>query len=329
MDRASASGAEGRRSDSFRGHVSHIDRPSRARFLARRVLVFGVLSVLVIATLKFASSRIGLVSASQDQPPTPIPVASPAYDCEANSPLDAAYVATWAAEFGAEDYNATITDLVHNCRYEIGDAAKTFPMASTGKVMVATGILELVSSGSFTYESVKDDMTLMITQSDNSAADRLFKKMGKGEAMSALIGRYGLTSTTIGKGWGTTRTTSADQSHLMDQVIGQAESPLPEPQRVILRELMTKVNPEQAWGAGRGVPAGWTGAVKNGWYLSVPGDLPPVGLWRINSLGYVWDATGQARWSFAGFSNTWKTEERGESAWTALSEHAASELSKS
>ena len=323
VDRASASGAEGRRSDSFRGHVKQAKKPTRAKFLVRRLVVLGLFVIFVLGVLKFAATKTGLTQADASQPPNPIPVASPTYDCEANSPTDPVFVSQWVSEFGAEDYNATITDLVNGCKYEIGDSTKVFPMASTGKVMVATGILEKVAAGSLTYESVQGDMTLMITQSDNNAADRLFKKMGKGAAMSDLINRYGLTSTSVGKGWGTTLTNSADQSHLLDQVVGLEESPLPEAQRAILRDLMTHVNPEQAWGAGRGVPEGWTGAVKNGWYLSVPGDIPPVGLWRINSLGYVWDESGVARWSVAGYSNTWATQERGESAWSALSAHAA------
>ena len=291
-------------------------------------MVFAVLFLVVVGILKFVAARNSLNSAASDLPPTPLPIASPAYDCEANTPFDSNFVASWVAEFGAVDYNATVMDLVNNCSYQIGDSAKTFPMASTGKVMVATGILEKVAAGTIPYESVQGDLTLMITQSDNSAADRLFKKMGKLPAMTDLISRYGLSSTTVGKGWGTTLTNSADQSKLLDQVIGTGESPLPESQRVVLRDLMTNVNPEQAWGAGRGVPTGWTGAVKNGWYLSVPGDIPPVGLWRINSLGYVWDETGKPRWSIAGYSNTWQTEERGESAWSALAEHVATTFNK-
>jgi hypothetical protein len=83
---------------------------------------------------------------------------------------------------------------------------------------------------------------------------------------------------------------------------------------------MIRVNPEQAWGAGStgGIPVEWSAAVKNGWYLSVEGDQPPVGLWRVNTLGYVWDTEKSPRWIFTGYSNTWPTEERGISAWNAI-----------
>jgi hypothetical protein len=131
-----------------------------------------------------------------------------------------------------------------------------------------------------------------------------------------------MIDTTTGGAWGTILTNSNDQAVLLDQVVGTVESPLPEPQRVILRDLMTRVNPEQAWGAGSsdGIPDLWTVAVKNGWYLSVAGDRPPVGLWRINTLGYVWDQSSSPRWIFTGYSNTWASEELGIAAWNAITE---------
>jgi beta-lactamase class A len=163
-------------------------------------------------------------------------------------------------------------------------------------------------------------MELMITQSDNGAADRLFKIIGKNNAVASIASRYGLTNTTTGGAWGTIMTNSSDQASLLNQVVGTAESPLLEAQRATLRNLMIRVNPEQAWGAGSvgGIPELWTSAVKNGWYLSVAGDRPPVGLWRVNTLGYVSDPSNQPRWIFTGYSNTWSTEERGISAWNAI-----------
>jgi hypothetical protein len=115
---------------------------------------------------------------------------------------------------------------------------------------------------------------------------------------------------------------------LLNQVVGSVASPLPEAQRIILRDLMSRVNPEQAWGAGisGGTPNLWTSAVKNGWYLSVEGDLPPVGLWRVNTLGYVWDQTKSPRWIFTGYSNTWTTQERGISAWNAITKQLSTTL---
>ena len=251
---------------------------------------------------------------------------TPAYDCEAHNPFSQSNLDTWANTHTPGTFNATVIDLVNNCTYSAGDPAATFPMASTGKVMIATGVLEMVARGELDYATIQSDMTLMITQSDNSAADRLYAKMGKAAPMQDLERRYGLAQTTTDRGWGTTMTTSADQAKLLNQVIGNQESDLPEAQRIILRDLMKSVNPEQAWGAGTNVPAGWTFAVKNGWYQAVPGDIPPEGLWRINTVGMTWDATGTPRWIFTAYSNTWPTQSAGINAWNDFAALTAANL---
>ena len=253
---------------------------------------------------------------------------TPAFDCAANTPLPQTFVDAWAAEFQPTNFNVTVVDLVEGCTYSLGDPTATFPTASTGKIIVATGVLEMVAAGTLDYTEVAPDLELMITQSDNSAADRLFKIIGQNDAVVSIASRYGLASTTTGGAWGTIMTSSGDQALLLNQVVGTVASPLPEAQRAILRDLMTRVNPEQAWGAGPGggIPDLWTGAVKNGWYLSVPGDRPPVGLWRINTLGYVWDANKSPRWIFTGYSNTWTSQERGISGWNSITKQLSATL---
>jgi beta-lactamase class A len=288
--------------------------------VVRRTLVFGLAFLISIAILRFVSGAITSQPTEGSVAPIPVPVVTPAYDCEANSPVPQTFVDAWFAEFQPTDFNVTVVDLVEGCTYSMGDSTATFQTASTGKVIVATGVLEMVATGTLDYATVSSDMELMITQSDNGAADRLFKIIGKNNAVASIASRYGLTNTTTGGAWGTIMTNSSDQASLLNQVVGTAESPLLEAQRATLRNLMIRVNPEQAWGAGSvgGIPELWTSAVKNGWYLSVAGDRPPVGLWRVNTLGYVSDPSNQPRWIFTGYSNTWSTEERGISAWNAI-----------
>ena len=296
--------------------------------MVRRAMVFGSLILGVILILRFISGVVATQSADGSTAPVPVPVVTPAFDCAANTPVPQSFVDAWTAEFQPTSFNVTVVDLVEGCTYSLGDAAATFPTASTGKIIVATGVLEMIAAGTLDYAEVAPDLELMITQSDNSAADRLFKIIGQNDAVVSIASRYGLASTTIGGAWGTIMTSSGDQALLLNQVVGTAASPLPEAQRVILRDLMTRVNPEQAWGAGPGggIPDLWTGAVKNGWYLSVPGDRPPVGLWRINTLGYVWDANKSPRWIFTGYSNTWTTQERGISAWNSITKQLSATL---
>ena len=302
--------------------------PTRATFWFRRTLVFGAALLGVIVILRLVSGLIASEPTDGSAAPIPVPVITPAFDCEGNTPLPQSFVDAWTAEFQASSFNVTVIDLVEGCTYSLGDSAATFPTASTGKVIVATGVLEMVAAGTLALETVAPDLELMITQSDNSAADRLFKIIGKNDAVVSIATRYGLVSTTTGGAWGTIMTNSTDQALLLDQVVGTKESPLPEAQRIVLRDLMSRVNPEQAWGAGTtgGTPDLWTAAVKNGWYLSVEGDRPPVGLWRINTLGYVWDDAKAPRWIFTGYSNTWATQERGISAWNAITKQLSGTL---
>jgi hypothetical protein len=288
--------------------------------VVRRTLVFGSIFLGLIVILRLASGAITSQPVAGSAAPIPLPVVTPAFDCEANSPVPQTFVDAWSAEFQPTDFNVTVIDLVEGCTYSIGDSAVTFPTASTGKVIVAIGVLEMVADETLDYAAVSSDMELMITESNNDSANRLFRAIGENISIASVIQRYGLTSTNIGRTWGTIQTTSSDQALLLNQVVGTSESPLPEAQRVILRDLMIRVNPEQAWGAGStgGIPVEWSAAVKNGWYLSVEGDQPPVGLWRVNTLGYVWDTEKSPRWIFTGYSNTWPTEERGISAWNAI-----------
>jgi hypothetical protein len=286
--------------------------------MVRRTLVFGSIALGLLLIFKINSGEFTDASLMLEPP----------YDCEANSPLPQTFVDVWSAEFQPTSFNVTITDLVEGCTYTLGDSALTFPTASTGKVMIATRALEMVAAGTLDYATITADMELMIIESDNESANRLFLAVGEDVGIASVIQSYSLTSTVVGKTWGTIQTNSSDQALLLNQVVGSVASPLPEAQRIILRDLMSRVNPEQAWGAGisGGTPNLWTSAVKNGWYLSVEGDPPPVGLWRVNTLGYVWDQTKSPRWIFTGYSNTWTTQERGISAWNAITKQLSTTL---
>jgi hypothetical protein len=250
------------------------------------------------------------------------------FDCTANTPVTQSFIDNWTAEHNPGNYNVTIIDLVEGCTYAMGDSDAVFPTASTGKVMVAIRALEMVAAGTLNYTEIYPDLDLMITESNNESADRLFLAIGENSGIQSVIERYSLASTFVGRTWGTIHTNSNDQALLLKQALGTGESPLPEAQRVILRDLMIRVNPEQAWGAGSagGIPALWSAAVKNGWYLSEEGDQPPVGLWRINTMGYVWDENKSPRWIFTGYSDTWPTQGEGEFAWNAITKQLSATL---
>jgi beta-lactamase class A len=290
--------------------------------------VLGLAFLGLLAVLRLVSGAITSQPADGSAAPIPVPVVTPAFDCADNSPIPQTFVDAWSAEFQPTNFNVTVIDLVEGCTYSMGDNAATFLTASTGKVIVATRVLEMVSAGLLDYATMYPDLDLMITESNNESANRLFLTIDENLGINSVIQDYLLTSTTSGRTWGTIQTTSSDQALLLEQVLGTKASPLPEAQRTILRDLMKSVEPEQAWGAGSagGIPGDWSAAVKNGWYLSVEGDQPPVGLWRINTIGYVWDQEDAPRWIFTGYSNAWATEEQGELAWSAITEQLSETL---
>jgi len=300
--------------------VSQRRKPTKLSKRERNFWALVILSLVVaVITWRHGADRADQLVVNPTDPAVLISAEPPPpYDCETNNPFSQLAIENWVTTHSPGAFNATVIDLINDCTYHAGNLETTFPMASTGKVLIATAILEMVTRGEIDYPSVQTDMTAMITQSDNSAADRLFAKMGRAATMQDLEARFGLTQTVTDRGWGTTRTNSVDQAKFINQVLGLKESPLPEAERVILRNLMKNVNPEQAWGAGTNVPSGWSVAVKNGWYQAVEGDIPPVGLWRVNTVGIVWDEAENPRWVFTAFSNEWPTQSAGVSAWNDL-----------
>jgi hypothetical protein len=70
------------------------------------------------------------------------------------------------------------------------------------------------------------------------------------------------------------------------------------------------------------------GLVKNGWYHTAAGDEGPADSSRINTLGLVQDRYGRARWAWAGYSNTWDTDQQGIDAWNQVSEELIAQWSQ-
>ncbi|WP_438827952.1 serine hydrolase [Streptomyces tropicalis] len=128
----------------------------------------------------------------------------------------------------------------------------------------------------------------MIRRSDNDSANALWKRIGRAEGLAAANRRLGLTSTTGGPGpkWGLTRTTARDQIRLLHAVFdtgpaaGPASPSLTEESRAYVRDLMTRIADDQAWGVSAAADASW--ALKNGWLQRTAS-----GLWDVNSVGRI------------------------------------------
>jgi beta-lactamase class A len=120
----------------------------------------------------------------------------------------------------------------------------------------------------------------MIDESDNGAAQALWELLGDGEYVRRFNIAARLTETRLGGGhWGTTTTSAADQVHLI-QLIGYPNPVLSRSSRAYALDLMTHVDPSQAWGVSAGVSPRAIVALKNGW-------LPADTGWQVNSVGLV------------------------------------------
>ncbi|MEU2420953.1 serine hydrolase [Streptomyces sp. NPDC007851] len=123
---------------------------------------------------------------------------------------------------------------------------------------------------------------VMIRDSDNTAADALWRAIGRAPGLESANKRLGLTSTTGGPDgrWGLTRTTAGDQIRLLRAVFGTGGTVLDAPSRNRIRTLMTQISADQSWGVSAAADSGW--ALKNGWLMR-----NATGLWDINSVGRV------------------------------------------
>ncbi|MFI1165834.1 serine hydrolase [Streptomyces sp. NPDC020801] len=127
----------------------------------------------------------------------------------------------------------------------------------------------------------------MIRHSDNTAANALWRQIGRAPGLEAANKRLGLTATKGGPGarWGLTRTTASDQIRLLRAVFDTGRTPktgataLNAQSRAYVRALMNDVADEQAWGVSA---AGSPWALKNGWL-----QRDTSGLWDVNSVGRI------------------------------------------
>ena len=118
---------------------------------------------------------------------------------------------------------------------------------------------------------------LMITQSDNDAANQLWFDVGL-RFMQHFLDLAKMSQTKLDYHWGLTLITARDEMKLL-WLISNPNKVLTKVSRVYVRYLMAHVIAGQRWGVPAGAPRGVHVHVKNGW-LPYPGTL-----WEINSIG--------------------------------------------
>ncbi|HUD40126.1 MAG TPA: serine hydrolase [Streptosporangiaceae bacterium] len=118
---------------------------------------------------------------------------------------------------------------------------------------------------------------LMITQSDNAAANYLWFDVGH-YYMQRFLDLAKMRETKLATAWGLTLITAHDELLLLNLITG-ANPVLNQASRIYIRYLMHHVIAAQRWGVPAGTPRDVLWHVKNGW-LPYPGSA-----WEINSIG--------------------------------------------
>jgi hypothetical protein len=151
-------------------------------------------------------------------------------------------------------------------------------IASVMKVSIAIAILrQLHAQGQPVSSMIMADLTSMIEQSDNDAAQRLWVYEGASDALLVTERTAGLTQTAFqqGHGWGFSLTTAHDQARLEAMLAGGRMIDAQSTQLVL--NLMHHVISSEQWGFADSVDPAIAPAIKNGWYEDT--DAP---VWRIH-----------------------------------------------
>jgi len=243
----------------------------------------GSLPALFILLLFGALAACGPSSATSSQKtptpvnsPTPQPTATPSgpQGLEALSPE----LATYATQQG-DAMGVAIYDLTRKRQYTYnGDAS--FILASSSKVYILCAYLDMLEQqGRGPNSSERAQMTAMITQSDNNAAQYLFDKLGRVTGQNAYLQKLGITGY-IGSGrdWGYAQL-SANAMVRMFMLL-QTGQTLNAEDRALALDLLGRVDLGR-WGVGTKAPAGATVYMKDGWVTG------PDDLWYQSSSGIV------------------------------------------
>ncbi|MEV0825556.1 serine hydrolase [Nonomuraea rubra] len=173
-------------------------------------------------------------------------------------------------------------DLVTGVRLGQGEHEHDMITASGAKVDILAALL--AGRDSRLDEGERDLANRMIRESDNSAADVLWSRVGGGGAMSDFYRRIGLKETTPGpsKYWGGTSTSPADRIRLLKVLIKGGRG-LTSGDRGMVLGLMERVQKDQAWGVSAAARPGDRVALKNGW---TPRPFI-ANTWAVTSYGRV------------------------------------------
>lgn len=166
-------------------------------------------------------------------------------------------------------------------RYAFRERA-SFLLASVAKVDVLLAFLMRAGQRPLSaYE--RRLVSQMIRRSDNHCARELYAEVGGAHGLARTLRRLGVRHVEPGAATevGYTRSRAPDQVEVLERLLVPG-GPLADRARRYAMELMSSVEPSQAWGVSAAAAGGQV-ALKNGW---LPAEQHG-GLWTVNSVGRV------------------------------------------
>ncbi|MEW2355814.1 serine hydrolase [Spirillospora sp. NPDC029432] len=211
-------------------------------------------------------------------PPVPPPGGPRRFDRTTLTKVVKSYLARRPGRAGV-----MVTDLGTNTSFGVGEHGR-FVTASIMKVdILASLLLQRQRERRGLSAGERAMAAEMIRLSDNRAAYALYSAAGNGAGVARSNKRLGLRETEpYPTGWGSSKTTPADQVRLMKALVSP-RSPLSAANRRHVLGLMGSVIGEQRWGISAAARPGERVAIKNGW---VPLHVQGTG-WAVNSVGRI------------------------------------------
>lgn len=153
-----------------------------------------------------------------------------------------------------------------------------FYSASVIKVTIISALLLKEGGPAHLTTAQRDLAYVMITQSSNSAATKLWNEVGLSH-MQRFLNAARMRQTVLSEAWGLTLITAHDELRLL-HVLTTRGKVLGSSSRAYVMRLMARVVPAERWGVSAGAPNDVTVHIKNGWL-----PYPNANDWRINSIG--------------------------------------------
>ena len=206
--------------------------------------------------------------------------AAPAAAASCRDPFTAAWRADLARRYPTVRVTASVYDTASGCWYHLNPGLSLTTASVVKAQVLGAVLLKAQREGRSLTAWERERITPMISYSYNGATSQLYQHVGSVAGMRASDAAFGASATTHTATFGLTRSTAVDRTRVALRLLWGGGG-LGQAGRDEVWAAMTAVHPLQRWGITAGVPAGWTVALKNGFY-------PASGLgWRVGSSGFV------------------------------------------